>query len=204
MQFTQYSEQYIKKINTALAFSKSLGIKNINSIDYSMPFTEKQISKLVDNVNGDLFTIIENTFANYHYWGNMCLDLSAHTYALLAALGYDVEMIFGNVSIGPDDENIFEVTQSSLKYEYENKINHGEQNVHAWVSVGADIIIDFGMPDRLMNRYNFPQMGSVFCHSASDLDKYLSIKYHPLLIGSDFFKVTNMYDPIALKQHYSK
>ena len=192
------SSEYLVQIKNAIGFSQELGLKNILLIPTDQQYSDKEeMERLLNIVNGQLFDFIEEEFAIYPYWGNMCLDLNAHAFIYLHALGYNVDMVFGNVNVNnsPDDE--FDVTKESLKYEYTNKITTGIQNVHAWVNIGGDIILDFAIMPRLIKNYNYPrELGDVICSTVHILEEGYELIYKPLLVGSDFFAVTNKYNPL--------
>lgn len=170
------NSDYIENIKDAIQFSQELGLKNILLKPTEHQYSSKVAAeKLLAIVNGDLFTYIERGFFHYDYWGNICLDLNAHAFMYLHALGYNVDMVFGNVNVNnlPDDE--FDVTRESLRYEYINKITSGIQNVHAWVNIGGDIILDFALMSKLIKNYGYPrEFGDVICSPIGILEKGIS------------------------------
>ncbi|WP_336936284.1 hypothetical protein [Acinetobacter beijerinckii] len=158
---------------------------------------KEELENLLKIVNGHLFDFIEQRFAVYPYWGDMCLDLNAHAFMYLHALGYNVDMVFGNVNVNNSPEDEFNVTKESLKDEYLNKITHGSQDLHAWVNVGGDIILDFALMPRLIKNYDYPrEFGDVICFTTDILEKNYKLIYKPILVGSDFFATTNSYNPL--------
>ena len=184
-------------LQQAIDLSKELRIPNLqwNSVEVKYQ-KDADAQDIWNTVNGDLFDIIDLLFRPYPYLGNMCLDLTSTAFMYLKARGFDAEMVYGNVNINgsPDDE--FDTTPSLLKHEYENKIKEGEQDIHAWVGLGGNIIVDFGIPDRLVKNYKYPR-SEIFCVGPADSFKEkLKIEYKPMLIGSGFFKQTNAYDPL--------
>lgn len=192
------NDNYLEKIKNAIQFSHELGLQNLLLTPTAKQYSKKEeLDKLLEIVNGELFDFIEQKFAIYPYWGNMCLDLNAHAFMYLHALGYNVDMVFGNVNVNksPDDE--FSVTKESLIYEYNNKITTGIQDVHAWVNIGGEILLDFSLMPRLIKNYNYPQeFGDVICSPTHILEQTYKLIYKPILVGSDFFRATNSYDPL--------
>ncbi len=190
--------EYLGMLQQSINFSKKLEIPNLqwNSIDFKYQ-TEGEMREIVRVVHGELFDVVEYIFTNYPYLGNFCLDLASIAFMFLSAKGYDVEMIYGNVNVNnsPDDE--FDTTSESLKYEYENKINEGEQDIHAWVGLGGNIIVDFGLPDRLKKNYLYPHDVLSCVGDIEFYEERLKVKYKPMLTGTDFFKTTNAYDPLS-------
>lgn len=188
---------YISMLQDAIDLSTKLEIRDIywKTVEYKYQ-SESEALEVFNIVNGELFDFIEANFYKFSYWGNMCLDLSVATYCFLRAKGYDAELIYGNLNVNgsPDDE--FDATIDSLSHEFINKINEGEQNIHAWVGLGGDIIIDFALMPRLIKNYEYPSnLGDVIVGPASYLLEKYKLNYKPILVGSGFFKDTNAFDP---------
>lgn len=188
---------YLSMLQDAIDLSLKLEIRDINwkTVDYKYQ-SESEALEVFNIVNGELFDFIEANFYKFSYWGNMCLDLSVATYCFLRAKGYDAELIYGNLNVNgsPDDE--FDATMDSLSHEFINKINEGEQNIHAWVGLGGNIIIDFALMPRLIKNYEYPSnLGDVIVGPASYLLEKYKLNYKPILVGSGFFKETNAFDP---------
>jgi len=184
-------------LQDAIDLSMKLEIRDIcwKTVEYKYQ-SESEALEVHTLVNGELFDFIEANFYKFSYWGNLCLDLSVATYCFLRAKGYDAELIYGNLNVNgsPDDE--FDATIDSLSHEFINKINKGEQNIHAWVGLGGNIIIDFALMPRLIKNYKYPNnLGDVILGPASHLLENYKLKYKPILIGSGFFKDTNIFDP---------
>ncbi|ENW06970.1 hypothetical protein [Acinetobacter beijerinckii] len=189
---------YLEKIKSAIGFSQELGLKNLVLTPIEDQYTNKEeLENLLKIVNGHLFDFIEQRFAVYPYWGDMCLDLNAHAFMYLHALGYNVDMVFGNVNVNNSPEDEFNVTKESLKDEYINRITQGNQDLHAWVNVGGEIILDFALMPRLIKNYDYPrEFGDVICFTTDILEKNYKLIYKPILVGSDFFATTNSYNPL--------
>ena len=188
---------YISMLQDAIDLSMKLEIRDIywKTVEYKYQ-SESEALEVFNIVNGELFDFIEANFYKFSYWGNMCLDLSVATYCYLRAKGYDAELIYGNLNVNgsPDDE--FDATIDSLSHEFINKINEGEQNIHAWVGLGGNIIIDFALMPRLIKNYEYPSnLGDVIVGPASYLLEKYKLNYKPILVGSGFFKDTNVFDP---------
>lgn len=188
---------YLSMLQDAIDLSMKLEIRDIywKTVEYKYQ-SESEALEIFNIVNGELFDFIEANFYKFSYWGNMCLDLSVSTYCFLRAKGYDAELIYGNLNVNgsPDDE--FDATIDSLSHEFINKINEGEQNIHAWVGLGGNIIIDFALMPRLIKNYEYPSnLGDVIVGPASYLLEKYKLNYKPILVGSGFFKGTNVFDP---------
>lgn len=188
---------YLSMLQDAIDLSMKLEIRDIywKTVEYKYQ-SESEALEIFNIVNGELFDFIEANFYKFSYWGNMCLDLSVATYCFMRAKGYDAELIYGNLNVNgsPDDE--FDATIDSLSHEFINKINEGEQNIHAWVGLGGNIIIDFALMPRLIKNYEYPaNFGDVIVGPASYLLEKYKLNYKPILVGSGFFKDTNVFDP---------
>lgn len=191
---------YKTMIDAAISNAAELGLNNINWKEFEYKYQDEQsATEILNLVNGDLFDFIESNFQFFPYWGNLCLDLAVWTFCFLKAKGYDAEIIYGNVNVNSSPEDEFDVTKEYLVNEYKNKIREGEQDIHAWVGLGGNIIIDFAIMARLIKNYNYPRgLGDVICGPAEYYEEKLKLIYKPLLIGTDFFKVTNKYDPLDM------
>ncbi|OLF38661.1 hypothetical protein BTW00_00515 [Psychrobacter sp. C 20.9] len=190
--------RYLDMLQQSINLSKEIKIPNLkwNSINYKYQ-NESEIREIIKIVHGELFDVIEHIFMGHPYLGNMCLDLASIAFMFLSAKGYDVEMIYGNVNINNSPEDEFDTTPESLRYEYENRINQGEQDIHAWVGLGGNIIVDFGLPDRLKKNYLYPHDILSCVGDIGFYEERLKVKYKPMLVGTDFFKTTNSYDPLS-------
>lgn len=193
------NKSYLDYLEEALKVSEELKVPNLKITNCELSYqSEEEARNILNLVNGELFDSIENNFANLPYWGNSCLDLTAFCFMFLQARGYQAEMIFGNININssPDDE--FDTTKEYIIKEYNDFNYQREQDIHAWIGLGGNIIIDYAIMDRLRKNYKYPpNLGSVVCGPSSYLEEVLKLKYIPMIVGSDFFKKTNSYDPIA-------
>lgn len=197
---------YPSMLQQAIEFASHLSLENVNwkKVEYKYQ-SESEAREILQLVNGELFDFIEAHFGSYPYWGDMCLNLSVAAFCYLKKKGYDAELVYGNVNVNnsPDDE--FDVSRDSLANEYLNKIDHGEQNIHAWVGLGGDIVLDFALMPRLIKLYRYPStFGDVILGPADYLKQVLKVSYKPLLVGTDFFKVTNSFDPLRMLEDLKK
>ncbi|WP_225548046.1 hypothetical protein [Chromobacterium violaceum] len=143
------------------------------------------------------------------YWGNKCQYLSAHIAAFtITVLGLPAEIIIGEVSINGTLE--YDTTLEGLKSEYFSQTPlKGNQNLHAWVSIGGDVIIDAALSDRLARYYMVPRdrlpdvmvgQASMFLHSGLNF----SACYQPIIYGSDFLEKTAKISPSILMPVYQE
>lgn len=136
------------------------------------------------------------------YWGNSCQMLSSNIFAFLNAQGISADIVIGTVVVNGKDP--FLTTLEVLKEEYLSPVQlEGDQRLHAWVTLGDDTIIDAGLPSRLVARHNYPEwVGSMmFTERANTLFTRYYLRYHPLIVGTDFFAKTNPPDPEETLAH---
>lgn len=189
----KYSSIYRIKSIESLERSKKLDFKNIASIKPYQKISNKKIDELAFLLNERILPILISQFGD-SYRGASCINFSAAIYAWLNALEIDAEIVFGEVEIAGTDE--FDVTLENLIYEYKNNIREGVQNIHAWVTIGDDIIIDACLPDRIFKYYQVPNLPNIFVTRAYIMAETWKSKYKPMLIGSDFINKTNNFNPI--------
>ncbi|NWK74623.1 hypothetical protein HYG93_10065 [Acinetobacter sp. SwsAc6] len=189
----KYSTTYRIKTIEALEQSKKLDFENIIPIKPYSKISNKKLEELSFLLNERILPILISQFGN-NYRGASCINFSAALYAWLNALNCDAEIVFGEVEIFHTDE--FDVTLENLTHEYKNNIRSGVQNVHAWVTIGDDIIIDACLPDRIFKYYKVPQLPNIFVTRAYIMAERWKSKYKPMLIGSDFINKTNNFNPI--------
>ena len=205
----QSNHNYPSMLMQAIKLSENLKMPNLewNSDSFnsqkSYEFKEYEFKKIERIVKDELHHIIDARFGLKNYLGNSCLNIAATSFAYLKALDLDVEMIYGDVNVNdfPDDE--FETSPDLLEHEYKNRINKGVQDIHAWVGIGKNLIVDFALPYRLMKNNNFPQHYLFEVGTAKHYEKHL-VKYKPMITGTDFFKQTNAYDPLVDKERLRK
>lgn len=191
------NNSYLKMLQKAIDLSKELKMPDLQWDSIEIKYQDKtNIKNIWDTVDGDLFDTIDLLFRPHPYLGNMCLDLASTVFMYLKAKNLDVEMIYGNVNIRKSPDDLFNTNPYILKNEYVNKVNKGVQDIHAWVGLGGNIIVDFALPYRLIKNHEYSEKDLFFIGPADSFKERLEIEYKPMLIGSDFFKKTNAYDPL--------
>lgn len=135
------------------------------------------------------------------YWGNSCQTLSTNLYAWLVSKEIDADIVYGEVCVNTTLE--FETTLDGLRQEYARTNHEGSQVLHAWVTIGDDIVLDPGLPHRLIKNYLYPEslLPSVLIGRAGQLTpEYFPVQHIPMLVGTDFLAKTNSVDPRELAQ----
>ncbi|PKV47907.1 hypothetical protein CLU92_5381 [Janthinobacterium sp. 61] len=191
-----YSEIYIDKLAEAFFQSRKLGFTRPPLIAVEAQIQDdvlRATSELLGRLSGILNMAVPG------YWGNSCQTLSTNIFAMLNSRGIEANIILGNVIINTTDE--FEVTLESLQAEVlSTESLEGAQNVHAWVSLGGDTIVDAALPPRLVKHYKAPQHFNdmILIGRAAEFNARYNIQYQPILVGTEFFARTNPPDPMDL------
>lgn len=189
-----YTEKYLSLFTAAMLESLNLG--------FTRPAFVSARDVIPDDVLRNTAAILTD-FSEFlssvqpGYWGNACQTLSTNIFAYLNANGIHAEIVIGNVFIRHINE--FGTTLDTLKAELSADAPRTDsQSLHVWVSLGGDTIVDAAMPPRLVANYRAPERfnDTIFIARASQLASVLRLKYHPLLVGSEFIARTNSQDPL--------
>lgn len=191
-----YTEDYRAQLHTAVQESQKLGFKREPRV-----LIDGDIS---DSLLEDAMRVINQSSAHWDmllpgYWGNSCQALSTQIFAELNSIGLPAEIIIGNVHVNGTDE--FDSTLQKLQADYLAELPmEGAQELHAWVSLGGDTIVDAALPPRLVKYYAAPEQfnDTIFIHRAGALYSQFRIRYEPLLVGTEFFAKTNPPDPLQV------
>lgn len=182
------------------------------SLDFD--FTNKPRISSFESVNNETLDTLQTHVLNeiypylfrIHptYWGNSCQFLSSHIFAILSSQGIVADIVYGEVEVNGTLE--FDTSLDELKSDFHAPDLTRGQNLHAWVSIGGDTIIDAGLPDRMIKNYKFPEkhMPPILIGRASDLSRTYRTRHQPILVGTDFLAKTNPPDPLKLMDIYSK
>lgn len=191
-----YSDLYRQQLATAISESEQLGFTRPPLISPDLKISEDlidEVLQIVNQVSGHFNHILPG------YWGNSCQTLSSYIFAHLNVLGIPANIVLGNVLVNGTDE--FEATLEELQSEVRaTEPPKGAQNVHAWVSLGDDTIIDAALPPRLVRYYKAPPQfdDMIFIGRVENMALQYKCQYVPLLVGTEFFAKTNPPDPMAL------
>jgi len=196
-----YSDTYLDLLICAFERSRLLGFGSDPGVTAAANIDQDVLNSLQKYIYDEMCPLLFSFFPAY--WGNSCQILSAHTYAILRAKGFDAELIIGDVNVNGTQE--FDTSVDDLHSEMNSvEMQSRGQELHVWVSLGADIILDCGLPDRMIRRYNFPEryMPPIMIDTASNLTKKFRTRHQPLVIGTHFLKKTNGLDTNDLVKHY--
>ena len=109
--------------------------------------------------------------------------------------GIAADIVVGSVSI--QGKSLYAITPELIAKEaMQPGDNNSGLNLHAWISLGGDSIVDYSLPSMLVETMGAPshfwQAG--FVESAADLFNQ-SIKYRPMVVGAQILGLVNSYDP---------
>lgn len=191
-----YSDLYRQQLATAIVESGKLGFVRPPIISPEARISDdvlRAASHLTGELSGHLSQVIRG------YWGNSCQSLSTNFFAHLNLVGIPANIVLGNVIVNGTDE--FETTLEGLQEEVRaTEPLTGVQNVHAWICLGDDTIVDAALPPRLAKLYNAPPSfdDMIFIGRAAEMVGRYKVQYIPLLVGTEFFAKTNPPDPMDL------
>jgi hypothetical protein len=198
-----YTESYLDQLSKSFERSRELGFGDSPRVDTNDRMSDSTLAELQGLIYEEVYPLLKGQF--HFYWGNSCQLLSAHAFAVLVAWGYKAEIIIGEVDVNGTLE--FDTAIESLVVEMrETEQSSQGQEVHVWVSLGADIIVDCGLPDRMIKNYKVPEryMPPIMIDRASNLSRKFRARHMPMLIGDSFLAKTNELDTHELVLHYRK
>ena len=198
-----YTTEYLKLLSSALTRSALIGFGDNPRISTSKSVSQEQLSELQSFAYNELYPELKNILPIY--WGNSCQLLSAHACAVLNSKGYNAELIIGEVEINGTLE--FDTNIDTLRRELDSQEDRcDDQELHVWVSLGSDIIVDCGLPDRMIKNYKVQEkyMPPIMIDTASNLSRQFRARHQPMLLGAEFLAKTNSLNMGELINHYKK
>lgn len=198
-----YTESYLDQLSKSFERSMELGFGDSPRVDTNDRMSESILAELQGLIYEEVYPLLKGQF-NF-YWGNSCQLLSAHAFAILVAKGYKAEIIIGEVDVNGTLE--FDTDVNSLAVEMSaSEQSRQSQQIHVWVSLGADIIVDCGLPDRMIKNYKFPEryMPPIMIDRVSNFSRKFRARHMPMVIGDSFLAKTNGLDTAELVRHYRK
>lgn len=140
----------------------------------------------------------------YHLWrtsmpkylGNQCMEVTTRLYGLLNSRGIKADIVIGSVSI--EQSQIFHCDVSYLRAIATQLVDETSPiDLHAWITLGGDSVIDFALPSKLARNHGAPTdlMNEGFCADATGMAKHMGLYYEPMLVGSQYLALVNSADP---------
>lgn len=198
-----YTESYLHQLSKSFERSRELGFGDCPRVNTTNRMSDAALVELKGLICEEVYPLLKGQF--HFYWGNSCQLLSAHAFAILVAKGYEAEIIIGEVDVGGTLE--FDTAIDSLVGEMRAvEQSSGGQEIHVWVSLGGDIVVDCGLPDRMIKNYKFPEryMPPIMIDRASNLSRKFRARHMPMVIGDSYLAKTNEIDTAELVRHYRK
>lgn len=123
------------------------------------------------------------------YWGEQCLNLSAQTYAILKHSGIACDIVFGDVRVNGSSYE-YGTTIKALKKELNKGVGKGGIQIHAWVTVGDNYIIDFSIASRMQKKHgrDYNPYGLSAANPADFMKS--GMEFIPMLAGASFLEKT--------------
>ena len=122
-----------------------------------------------------------------------CQNVSISLYKYLSHIGIKTEIVFGDIL--RNSEPIYKTKIDDMMNEYRNQIKKGLQNVHCWITLGDDTIIDGVFYDYSIVELDCP----IKWHSptivtrAQNIYDQNKLEYIPMFIGEGFLLATNTF-----------
>lgn len=195
-----YSLEYRTRFAQALAEASHLGFVRPSFVSEKTVIENdvlRSVSGMMNSFSEFLGTICPG------YWGNSCQTLSTNIFAFLNAQGIPAEIVIGEVNINGTNE--FDTTVDLIRDEVLGATpTEGPQSIHAWISLGDDVIVDAALPPRMAKYYGAPNHfhDMIFIGRAGELLTRYRTRYEPIVVGSEFFAKTNPPDPMRLLESW--
>lgn len=201
-QHSQWSQEYRALFDASIAEAKILGFQHTPRVSSLTKVSDQSLGEIQQFLWNDLYPILYRMLPTY--WGVHCQTLSTNIFAHLIAQGIEADIVIGEVNINGTQE--YDTTLEIIRDEYKNVRDEGAQTIHAWVTIGDDIVIDAGLPDRLIKYYKIPEkyVPPIIVDRASNIDNIFRSKHVPMVVGTDFIAKTNTINPLDLATHISQ
>lgn len=193
---SMWSDKYKKHTEEAIALAQELGATNRARISPYRNVSNGEIIAARDAVSGGFYQLLRRRIPEW--WGVCCQDLATMIFVHLANEGFEVDIVVGGVDIQGNNE--YDATVEGLISEYMNPDFCRQQNIHAWVSLGGDVVIDAGLSARLVKYYRMPEDidPGIVVERADWISNGWHSRHIPMFVGTDFIAKTNSHDPLSI------
>lgn len=133
------------------------------------------------------------------YLGNQCMEVTTRLYGLLNSVGIAADIVIGSVST--EQTRFFGCDVAYLRDLASQAVDEAAPiDLHAWITLGGDSVIDFALPSKLARSHGAPShlMDEGFCADATGMAKHMELYYEPMLVGSQYLALVNSVDPHEL------
>ncbi|WP_172622549.1 hypothetical protein [Vibrio rotiferianus] len=178
--------RYIEYLKAAEKRAKKLEISPQLPIDTLVP--ARDIKRYGELANNELLNSLLQRFGPFG-WTDGCIPLGATAFTFFQKKGIPCELVFGEVVINGCNE--YDTTVDGLIGEWEKGYSDDVMNIHVWLNVGKDLVVDPAIASRLNEHYdnNFPAH-QVIVGKPEQLEKKKRLKYIPMLTGAKFLERT--------------
>ena len=193
---TSWSDNYRKHTSEAIALAERLSAPNRPRISPDRHVSDDEIDAVRDEILGGFLDFLRKIYPTW--WGTGCQNLASAIFAHLASRGFEADIVVGGVDIMGNNE--YDATIEEVISDYESPDISKPQNIHAWVSLGDDVIIDAGLSARLVKYYRMPKDNDpgVVIERADWISKGWHSRHIPMFVGTDFITKTNTINPLNL------
>lgn len=124
------------------------------------------------------------------------MEVTTRLYGLLNSRGIKADIVIGSVST--EQSQFFHCDVPYLRDIATQSVDETVPiDIHAWVTLGGDSVIDFALPSKLARNHGAPPdlMNEGFCADATGMAKHMGLYYEPMLVGSQYLALVNSADP---------
>ncbi|QFT12982.1 hypothetical protein [Vibrio sp. THAF190c] len=178
--------RYIEYLKASEKRSNELGIGSRLALNY--PVAARDIDQYIDISNRELLGLLIQRFGQ-GYWSNSCIQLGAQSFLFFQHIGIPCELVFGEVVINGCNE--YDTTIEGLLSEWNRGYSNDTMQIHVWLNIGKDLIVDPAIASRLNEHYDcsFPAHQVVVGKPEYLMNK-MRLNYIPMLTGAKFLEKT--------------
>lgn len=198
--FKPHSDVYRHMLGAAVKEAEQLGLTPLPTVGDYRSLPNDAVETVRELCNREYLPRLKTIIPGY--WGASCQTLTTHLFAWLRIAGYDADLVVGEVNIQGNLE--YDATLENIREEYREHPTDGSQRLHMWLTLGDDVIVDPGLPDRLIKYYRVPErvLDPILVGRADEFGTRLAVHHWPMLVGADFAAKTNSVNPFELLDMY--
>ena len=186
---------YFDSFSRALTVWPSMGMTRAPTVNAEQP--SPQLVQQAHDFVHDQYHVWRTSIPKY--LGNQCMEVTTRLYGLLNSRGIAADIVIGSVRT---EQNLF--YRCDVPYLRDIATQSIDETVpidlHAWITLGGDSVIDFALPSKLARNHGAPPdlFNQGFCADATGMAKHMKLYYEPMLVGSQYLALVNSADPHAL------
>lgn len=186
---------YFNSFSVALTLWPSMGMTRAPIVSAEQP-SPTLVQKAYDLVH-DKYHLWRKSMPEY--LGNQCMEVTTRLYGLLNSQDFKADIVIG--SVRTEQTQFFNCDVPYLRDIATQPIDETTPiDLHAWITLGGDTVIDFALPSKLARNHGAPPdlFNQGFCADATGMAKHMKLFYEPMLVGSQYLALVNSADPHAL------